>query len=196
MHGPFFICGGDFPLNCNLTIKLHKDIHTKSFTSIHFFSEQQVKTSKQVAFVPIFSPEWEFSFTFRLNTFPSNYWCNVMIVTNSQDANVPTFGYRAPSVYVNRNEQAFFFANAVNDNPQYIFYPYKITADTPYDVELRQRYISGGVYRYQIIINGVEAHAVNNEARQYYGVKIHVLGTATFPPCDGTLSNFKMTNFL
>ena len=64
------------------------------------------------------------------------------------------------------------------------------------NVEIHQRYKSGGVYKYSIILNGEEIHSTDNtQARQFYDVMVYS-GNPEDHACVGTVSDFKITNFL
>ena len=88
------------------------------------------------------------------------------------------------------------FTNAVNGNKAYSKYYNGLLENTSYDIELHQRYKSGGVYTYSIIINDTVIHEVdNNQAIQFYNVNVW-LSDPWHATCDGTISNFKFTQFM
>ena len=67
--------------------------------------------------------------------------------------------------------------------------------NTTYDVEIHQRYKSGGVYIFSVIINGEEVHTADNtQAEQFYNVKVWG-ATDWIEACNGKISNFKITQF-
>ena len=63
-------------------------------------------------------------------------------------------------------------------------------------VEIHQRYVSRGDYRYFIKINGIEINSVINcGAQQFYKVDVHASDNF-HENAAGYISNFLFTNFL
>ena len=80
--------------------------------------------------------------------------------------------------------------NANNNN-----HKINIQLQNEYDLELHQRYLSGGVYKYFIILDGEEIHSGNINPKQRYGFNVYG-SSPTHDACVGTVSEFKLTNFL
>ena len=62
--------------------------------------------------------------------------------------------------------------------------------------EQNQKYIGGGQYLYNIVIDGVEVLSkINTDAKQYYNVKLYMgmVGEVSAPV---EITNFEHTNFL
>ena len=76
--------------------------------------------------------------------------------------------------------------------------PLTATANETMDVEIHQRYIRNGEYRYFIRIDGEEVHSVvNTQARQFYNVK--VLAAPAFTgayTCPASIKDVKHTDFI
>ena len=115
--------------------------------------------------------------------------------TNDPNVDRGVHGTRVPYVKINRNTNLAFFTSLINDtNYPYEFQP--ITLNQLYHVEIHQRYISNGDYRYQVIIDGkIEHTAINKQARQYYNVHVYVSDPLK-EPFNGYVGNLKFTNFL
>ena len=62
-------------------------------------------------------------------------------------------------------------------------------------IEMHQRYVSGGNYRFFIVVNGEEINSVFSTARQFYNVKVYS-SNPWHNACPGYIKNFKFTNFL
>ena len=101
------------------------------------------------------------------------------------------------AVFLHQQYRWLHIASAVNGNQDYYLHPYPLLqVNTEYSVEIRQRYKSGGVYKYSILLNGEEIHSTDNtQAQQFYDVKVSI-GDQWYPECKGTISELKITNFL
>ncbi|XP_066922075.1 uncharacterized protein [Clytia hemisphaerica] len=144
--------------------------------------------------IPVYSPEWSYQFTYHVNAFLDDTWCAIMSTTNSQVQH-GEYGYRAPAIYLNNPQRYFSITNAVNGDKIHKELFQGLIANTSYDIEFHQRYKSGGVYTYSIVVNGDVIHTVdNNQAVQFYNVKIW-LSDPWHRACDGNISNFKFTHF-
>ena len=65
-----------------------------------------------------------------------------------------------------------------------------------YNVEIHQRYKSGGVYKYSILLNGKEIHSIDNtQAQQFYNMKIYS-SDPWYTTRVGWIEDFKITNHL
>ena len=65
-------------------------------------------------------------------------------------------------------------------------------------IEIHQRYLRSGEYRYFIRIDGEEVHSVvNTQAQQFYNVKVIAAQAFTSAAtCPASIKNVKHTNFL
>ena len=62
--------------------------------------------------------------------------------------------------------------------------------------EQNQKYIGGGQYLYNIVIDGVEVMSkINTDAKQYYNVKLY-MGMVNRKSAPVEITNFEHTNFL
>uniref|UniRef100_A0A7M5UYX2 Uncharacterized protein n=2 Tax=Clytia hemisphaerica TaxID=252671 RepID=A0A7M5UYX2_9CNID len=89
--------------------------------------------------------------------------------------------------------------SAVNGDTSYRWnYPFTLAVNETMDVEIHQRYISNGKYRYFIRINEEDIHSVvNTEAKQFYNVKVIAGQEFTGAEvCPASIKNVKHTNFL
>lgn len=151
-----------------------------------------------MATIPRLSTEWSISFQYR-QTSQYNGWVNLIhfAVSDSVDSidDPIVSGDRVPAVFI-ENGATLHITNEVNGNPNY--YPRsgtQINLNEKYFIEIHQRYVSRGNYRYFIKINGVKTHSViNSAAKQYYNV--HVYASDPWYTANGFISNFQFTNFL
>ena len=148
--------------------------------------------------VPRLSTEWSVSFEFR-HTSLTPVWTNIIQFTTSDDSNSringTEFGDRTPAVFVKPGSTIFYFASAVNGKNDYnverLFKPNEKS-----HIEIHQRYVSRGDYRYFIKVDGIEVHSViNTDARQFYNVKVYA-SNPWYDEANGFISNFQLTNFL
>ncbi|XP_066929149.1 uncharacterized protein [Clytia hemisphaerica] len=150
--------------------------------------------------IPVISPEYIVQFTFKLNSVntvdPTKIWCSLIHFTEGENIGAP--GTRIPGVYIHSGDATTTTGLAIHGNvPTMLAYSkYDIQMNKAYDVEIRQRYVSGGLYRYSVSVDGIEEQYHNNfNATQFYDVKIYA-GDPWHPVCDGTVSHLKITNFL
>ena len=148
--------------------------------------------------IPRLSTEWSVSFEFRQTSLIA-VWTNIIKFTTSDNSNNRIndveFGDRTPAVFVNPGSTIFHFASAVNGSANYyVDQPFK--SNKKYRIEIHQRYVSRGNYRYFIKVDGIEVHSViNSDARQFYNVKVYASGP-WYDKANGFISNFLFTNFL
>ena len=109
-----------------------------------------------------------------------------------------TIGERIPGVSIKQNSSMVYISHAVNGKANYRVdveqTENKLNAH--HHIEINQRYVSRGDYRYFIKINGTKIHSViNSDARQFFNVNIYASDDdkASAP---GFISNFQFTNFL
>ena len=106
-----------------------------------------------------------------------------------------SYGDRTPAMFLSP-ENKMYFVSAVNGDGDYDF---KVTEaiklNQKYHIEIHQRYISQGNYRFFMKIDRVEVHSiVNNDARQFYDVKVYA--SDQYFDAIGFISNLHLTNFL
>ena len=155
-------------------------------------------SDRLLADIPRLSPEWIVSFTIRfISLSPSNKYCSVIQLT--QGGSHQNYGDLTPCVYLAPGRNNFSFKSSVNgQNTFEIKTAQGLMIDVPTHIEIHQRYTSGGKYRYFIKINGEEIDSIiNNDARQFYNVKVYASNPASWQPaCQGYITNLAITNFL
>ena len=86
--------------------------------------------------------------------------------------------------------------SAVNGKGKHNFVSDPIQPNHTYSVEIHQRYIANGKYRYFITIDGKEKYSiVNKQAQQFHNVHVYA-SSETRDKGDGYISNLSFTNFL
>ena len=160
--------------------------------------EQLLVQKRKLAVIPVFSPEWSVTFTVRfldLSGLPLH--CNIIHLTENENSG--SYGNRTPMVYLrSTNSESLMIINSAI-NSRTIFWrldaPVAVDGKTKH-VEIHQRYVSGGKYRYFIKINGKETYSIINEdARQFYNVKVYA-SDPWYDACPGYIKNLEITNFL
>ena len=151
-----------------------------------------------MAVIPRLSTEWIVSFTLQITSLAQSlHFCNVIQLT--QGGHYTQYGDRTPSVslYGTPTITNFVFSSSINGRPYEIeFRPSVPEVNVPTHIEVHQRYVSGGKYRYFIRINGEEVGSViNTDARQFYNVKAYA-SDPWDPTCSGNIKNLQVTNFL
>ena len=155
-------------------------------------------SGRLLATIPRLSTEWSVEFTFRLTTSSSSSpHCSVIHLT--QGENAVNVGDRAPAVFLDGiptiSQTSFFSATHGEKNHAFITARVPVV-DEPTHIEIHQRYISGGKYRYFIKWNGEEIYSVVDEdAQQFYNVKVYA-SDPWYDACPAFIKNFSITNFL
>ena len=142
------------------------------------------------------SNEWIVHIKFKMigNNVGDQGYCNVFQMT--QNGGGENYGDRSPCIYYKKDGNLFSITSAVNGIIAYPYYVQPVQFNTEYNVEIHQRYKSGGVYKYSILLNGQEIHSADNtQAQQFYNVKVYTSNPWAHP-CNGTISVMKVTNFL
>ena len=138
------------------------------------------------------STEWSISFDWRTVSFWLD-WMSIIHFTIGQD--IGKYGDRAPAVFLVPGTSKFHVASAVNGNSNYFFDTTTIQLNRRYHIEIHQRYISQGNYRYFVKIDGAEVHSiVNRDAQQFYDVKVYA--GSPWRETIGYISNLHFANFL
>ena len=87
-------------------------------------------------------------------------YCNMFQMT--QNGRVENYGDRSPCIFYKKEGNLFSITSAVNGQIAYAKYVQPVLFNTEYNVEIHQRYKSGGVYKYTILLNGEEIHSTDN----------------------------------
>ena len=154
-----------------------------------------------MATIPRLSTEWSVEFTIRLTTSSSSSWaidyCSVIRLTQGGDySNV---GDRTPAIFLEGKPIIVYslLTSATNGLMNHFYRTGSApVVDEPTHIEIHQRYISGGKYRYFIKWNGEEVYSVVNEkAQQFYNVKVYA-SDPWHDACPVFIKNFSITNFL
>ena len=140
------------------------------------------------------STEWSVSFEYKMTGVLTD-WGSIIHLTIA--GNVGNIGERTPAVFVRPESRGFHFATSMEDTANYKWnYGENLQQNYVYKIEIHQRYINNGNYRYFIKIDGEEVHsAINSKARQFYNVKVFA-GSPWNEASKGFISNFHFTNFL
>ena len=154
------------------------------------YTEISLVRNNLIAIIPWMSTEWSISFEYRMTGRILGYFKTILHFTN--DGN----GHRAPAVFMTVNSNTFHFTTALNENSNYAYNFHEVLQlNRVYKVEIHQRYISNGNYRYFIKVDGEQVHsAVNTKAKQCYNVKVYT-GNPWYDVPEGFISNLKFTNF-
>ena len=130
------------------------------------------------------STEWSLKLKFKLTAHTQASWCNIIKI------GIPD---RATTV-----SPSFHIASGklVTYDPRDVTYEMDVQLNKEYAFEVHQRYKSGGVYKYSIVLDGVEIHSKDtNNVQQFYGFTVFG-ANLTHDACIGTISEFTFTNFL
>ena len=140
------------------------------------------------------STEWSVSFEFKMTGVVAD-WSSIIHLTIGGDAEI--IGDRTPAVFLMPESRGFHFTTSLGDDISYFWDYYEnLQQNYVYEIEIHQRYISNGNYRYFIKIDREEVHsAINSKARQFYNVKVYV-GDPWYNASKGLISNLQFTNFL
>ena len=161
--------------------------------------EIAITKNNLLATIPRMSTEWSISFQFR-QTSLSPVWTNIIrfASANTTYGSPITIGKRIPAVFININSRKLHFTHAVNGMANYIVNGEATDnkLNDNHHIEIHQRYVSRGDYRYFIKINGTEIHStINSDARQFYNVNVYA-SDPWYENVNGFISNFDFTNFL
>ena len=125
------------------------------------------RADRMLTVFPRLSAEWIVSFTLRMTTLAtSSNYCSIIQLT--QGGVFQQHGDRTSAVILYPPRDWFYFSSSINDNPNHYINNYIRI------IEIHQRYVNGGEYRYFIKINGEEiASIINTKAQQFYDVKVY-----------------------
>ena len=140
------------------------------------------------------STEWSISFNYRMTGVVAG-WSNIIHFTINGD--VGLIGDRTPAVFTRPGSPLIHFVSAINATNKHEVNAHEgFQQNRVYKIEVHQRYISNGNYRYFIKIDGEEIHsAINSNAKQFYNVKVYA-ANPWYNASKGLISNFQFTNFL
>ena len=145
--------------------------------------------------VPRLSTEWIVAFTFRLTTDVNAGTCNIIHLSyRRRYERVPAFFLSGDPTF----DTLLIHSNYLDSSSKIstTTADHTVVPNQPTRIEIHQRYISGGRYRFFVIRDGEEIHShVNEQVQQFYDVNVFA-SNDWFPACPGYISNFSLTNFL
>lgn len=147
------------------------------------------------ATIPRLSMEWSLKYQIKLLDIPfKNTYTNAFqFTTGHRFSRFPSL-----TIFNNRrieidNKEGTNFDLRYMTNTVNTFY---MEVNKTHCFEQNQKYIGGGQYLYNIVIDGVEVLSkINTDAKQYYNVKLYMgmVGEVSAPV---EITNFEHTNFL
>ena len=140
--------------------------------------------------IPRLSTEWILSFDFITTkaTWEDCQWLNILHLTKGGDNS--EHGDRIPAIFINCATRKLLVYNMISGNPIVMVDNTEIDPNVLYHIEIHQRYISGGKYRFFVRTNGVETISVTNtDARQFYNVKVYA-NNPWYSSIDGIVQLF------
>lgn len=153
-----------------------------------------------VGTIPRLSPEWSMKFVFKVPSLPDdNRYAT--IVHLSIGGSIAQRGDRTPVVQLlgREGKMSLIVASTINDHLNFIYSSKDdivLNVSQPYSLEVHQRYLKNGLYRFFVILDHVEIFSVvNRRAEQFYGVKVWACAPWSNPSL-AEISNFEHTNFL
>ena len=152
----------------------------------------------QLAEIPILSPEWSLSFLIRLHadtaSMAGDDYCNLVHLTKQNHGG--QYGDRTPLISVKKPTRKLHIASSISGSTNHLWENLALNINETYKIEVRQRYISNGNYRYFIKIDGQEGYSVvNTDARQFYNIKVYASGPFR-DACPAYIKDLELTNFL
>ena len=170
-----------------------------SFLSTHsvlYIILVRVTKNNLLALIPWLSAEWSVSLKVRLYDEDTSYgdhgYCN--IAEFKVGGNGLKYGSDTLIIMMGKAKFLRIVSKSIHDQ-QSIPIP-SLVVDQPVHIEVHQRYIYGGKYRYTIDVDGVNyASKVVTDAQQYFDVKVYA-SENNREACHIYVSDFKLTNFL
>ena len=145
-----------------------------------------------LATIPRLSTEWSVELYMRFFVFPVE-WTNILHLTNGSFRK--EFGERIPAIFFRSKCNCLRISSSVN-NSIYFMDSDRIYENQTYFLDIQQRYISNGQYRFFVNINNIEVNSMTNtNAMQFYNVKMYLNGVNNQRP-SVDIWNIKHTNFL
>ena len=134
----------------NLQVQFHR-----TYFNIYITETELVK-SNLLATISWMSTEWSVSFEYRITGVVSSWGSIVHLTIGS---NIVQMGQRTTAVFTLPNSQKLIFNTTLHDETNYICRSVEnLELNRVYKIEVHQRYISNGNYRYFIKIDGKEVH--------------------------------------
>jgi len=148
---------------------------TGSYVNTHLylflFLETLVERGQLLTTIPRLSTEWSWSLDYRIfDSIPD--WGSILHCDSRNG--IPGWGFRTPAIAVMpESKHSIAIGSAVDGNQDYSL---RIGEPTDFNktnhLEVHQRYVSNGDYRYFIIHNGQEVHSkIHQTSTQFYNVK-------------------------
>ena len=160
--------------------------------------EIEITNNNLLETIPRLSTEWSISFEYRQTSLVKGWRNLIRFAVSGIPFSSPTvMESRIPAVFVLSNSTTLLFSTSINGSC------YNVNAkaienevNENQHVEIHQRYVSQGDYRFFIKINGIEIHSViNSGAQQFYNVDVYASDNF-HKNAAGYISNFLFTNFL
>ena len=150
-----------------------------------------------VAFIPWLSAEWTVSMKVQLydevKIFGSYAFCNIAEFT-ADDSQIQ-HGKSTLMVRMGKENNLRIESTSLY-GPEAVFSYPPLVVDQPVHIEVHQRYMYGGIYRYTIVVDGVNyASKVVTNAQQNFNIKVYA-SEKYREACRVYVSDFKLTNFL
>ena len=121
-------------------------------------------------------------------------YCNLVHLTKQNHHG--EHGDRTPLVSIYIPTRILHIASSINNDHSDDQNLLILNIDQTYKIEIHQRYVSNGDYRYFIKIDGVEVYSVlNTDARQFYNIKVYASGPFR-DACPAYIKDLEFTNFL
>jgi len=152
---------------------------------------ETVQSNRLLTTIRRLSTEWSLSFDLFISSYHHQY-CSIIHLTQNHDQR--DFGDRVPAVFLTPS-QSIQISTYIDRLPDY-----KVLHEVPpynwFRFVISHEYLSNGQYRYSIQLDDEEIHwTVNNMAHQFYNVKVYA-GNPWMEPCNASLANLQLTNFL
>ena len=141
------------------------------------------------AIIPRLSMEWSLKYNVKLLDVPfTSYFQNAFKFTAGDHTRLPHL-----TIFNNRKIE---IDNNEGHNYELRYTGLYMEVNKTYCIEQNQKYIGGGKYVYNIVIDGVEVLSkINTNAKQYYNVKLYMcMVNRVSAPVE--ITNFEHTNFL
>ena len=132
--------------------KAFKNILQSNLLKTYFFSliDEEITTNALKTIIPRLSQEWEVRVKFIMTGLSTAKWCTILQLTKG--GQFEEYGDRTPGLFYNKETEKLTIDSAVNGNKLYRA-DFTIELNTEYNVEIHQRYKSGGVYKYSFLLN-------------------------------------------
>lgn len=146
--------------------------------------------------VPRMSTENKVTLDFVIHSLPSGSTANLIHLNGDSINGV---GAEIPKVFIHPSPQRAIQVNtAINGTLNSFRIELGAAAiDHHHRLEIEQRYLKDGIYKFVILLNRNVIHSTTNaDAKQFYNVKCFVSAPGSPRLADATISYFSLTNFL